>query len=421
MPIAGALSCPRPAASAVSRINRQQRRTRLLILLFLGLAVPLFAQNDSTSQLRLIFGGDIMGHSPQIAAATVEKDKIFDYSPCFQFVAPLLQQADLAIGNLEVTLPGKPPYTGYPTFRSPDDLAIALRKAGFNMLVTANNHSNDAGLTGVVNTIKTVQQYGFYQTGTFLDSLHREALYPLLVYKDHFKLAFLNYTYGTNGIPTPKPTIVNLIDEKTIKADLEIARKMEPDFIIVVMHWGNEYQLNESTAQSALAKKMFEWGADLIIGAHPHVVQPIKTIPYQDAQGNQRQGIVAYSLGNFISNQRQPNTDLGLMVEVTLQKTISDNQTRLADCQYIPIFRYIHVNEKGKSQYYALPVSAFETEGAALPLKMPATALQQMRLVSATIRKHLNQFGAVEKPVPLESLAVPAAETPVQAGGKQQK
>ncbi len=356
-------------------------------------------QNDSISQLKLVFAGDIMGHGPQIAAATVEKDSVFDYSPCFQFVEPILKNADLAIGNLELTLPGKPPYTGYPTFRSPDDLALALRSAGFNFLVTSNNHSNDAGLAGVTNTIKTLQEYGFYQTGTFLDSLHRAALYPLLVYKDNFKLAFLNYTYGTNGLPTRAPAVVNLIDENAIREDLRVAKELNPDFIIAIFHWGNEYQINESEPQRKLAQKAFEWGADLVIGAHPHVVQPIKTVKFKRPGQDSLTGVVAYSLGNFISAQKQTYTDLGLMVEVTLEKHLPSNTTRLKEHAYLPVFRYIHRDAQGKSQYYTLPVSAFEAEKANLPLTIPATTLQHMRATADAVRKHLNKFGGKERRV----------------------
>lgn len=120
-------------------MNLNTARKGLLILFVFGAHLG-GAQNDTISRLKLVFAGDIMGHGPQITAATVEKDKVFDYTPCFQFVEPILKDADLAIGNLELTLPGKPPYTGYPTFRSPDDLALALRSAGFNFLVTSNNH-----------------------------------------------------------------------------------------------------------------------------------------------------------------------------------------------------------------------------------------------------------------------------------------
>ena len=386
------------------------KRFGISLICCLGATVFAVGQQDSLARLKLVFGGDIMGHSPQIEAATIEKDKLFDYSPCFQFVSPILEQADLAIANLELTLPGKPPYTGYPTFRSPDELALALRRAGFDLLVTSNNHSCDAGLTGVVNTIKTLQNYGFYQTGTFLDSTYRQALYPLIVYKNNFKLAFLNYTYGTNGLPVPKPSVVNLIDTALIQKDLQVARQMQPDYVIVILHWGNEYQLNETDAQRNLAQKIFEWGGDLIIGAHPHVIQPLKEHIYQrPGESQARKGLVAYSLGNFISNQRQPNTDMGLMVEVELEKNWNTNTTRLAAHDYIPIFRYIHRDiTTGRVQYYTVPVAAFEP-GEALPLAMPAATIASMKQTASNMRKHLGRFASQERNVSLGDIQPPVS------------
>ena len=168
--------------------------------------MPLARQKSST--LRLIFAGDVMGHAPQIASAQIGNTGKYDYKPCFRYIKPIIEQADLAIANLELTLPGKPPYNGYPMFRSPDELAVALKGAGFDILVTANNHANDSRGPGVTNTILTLRDNNFLQTGTFLNARDRSAHYPLMVYKNGFKIALLNYTYDTNGVPTEAPTIV---------------------------------------------------------------------------------------------------------------------------------------------------------------------------------------------------------------------
>ena len=377
------------------------RLPKLLLGLHFAFFSGVFAlcaqRTDSTVRLKLLFAGDIMGHGPQITAATLEKDKLFDYTPCFQHIAPLLQEADLAVGNLELTLPGKPPYTGYPTFRSPDGLALALRRAGFDLLVTANNHSNDSGLNGLLKTIQTVQGYGFYQTGTFADTLNRQALYPLIVYKDPFKLAFLNYTYGTNGIPTPKPAVVNLIDEKTMQEDLRVARKMQADFVIVVVHWGNEYQLAESPQQMDLAKKLFEWGADLVVGAHPHVIQPVKEVAYKRPGQDSTLGLVAFSLGNFISAQKQAHTDMGLVFEATLEKRLADQTTYIADHAYTPVFRYIHRDSTGKSQYYVIPARALEEGAPPFPLPVPEATKLHVRQSVAALRKRLGRYVGKER------------------------
>lgn len=353
-------------------------------------------EQDSSIEMTMVFIGDIMGHGPQIKSAQITKNESYNYSPCFQYISPILQKNDLAIGNLEVTLPGKPPYKGYPRFRSHDDLARDLRLAGFDMLVTSNNHSNDGGKEGVINTIKTLKEWGFYQTGTFRNQTERDMYYPLLVYKEGFKIAFLNYTYGTNGIKTKAPTIVNEIDEAQIQADLAQAKKLEPDFIIAMIHWGDEYQLNENKWQQGLAKKIFGWGADLIVGAHPHVIQPIKQMP--DGK------IIAYSLGNFISNQKQPNTDIGLMFEIALRKNKSTNKTHLARHNYIPIWRYRKVENK-KTTFMTLPISAFENGNEHL-LDMPASDKKKMAASAKRIRKHLNTHQGLEKKYTLKELNI---------------
>ena len=388
-------------------------RLILLILLFsshLRASLVTISPFDSIPTkeegINLLFVGDVMGHGPQIKSAELLKNKVYDYDPCFEYVKPIIKQADLAIANLEVTLPGKAPYQGYPRFRSPDDLALALRGAGFDMLVTANNHSNDAGKIGVINTINTVQSLGFYQTGTFKNKTDRALHYPLLVYKKGYKLAFLNYTYDTNGIKTKAPTVVNEIDEELIKKDLVEAEALQPDIIIVIMHWGNEYQMKENKKQQALAKKIFTWGADLIVGAHPHVVQPIKWLPINHQDGTTKKHLIAYSLGNFISNQRQPNTDGGLMLEITLQPQMTDSSSRrLAPtrCEFIPIWRYIHKDEKGHPTYYALPAAAFENEEI-LPITMSKKAKAIMNKSLKTLRNHLTPHGFKERKITLAEL-----------------
>lgn len=388
-----------------------------LFFVLLLLAVQVMAQD----KIKMVFVGDIMGHGPQIESAALEPNKLYDYSPCFRFLKPILEQADLAIGNLELTLPGKPPYTGYPTFKSPDELALALRAASFDLLVTANNHSNDGGLIGVQNTIKTLEKNGFYQTGTFIDSAHRAALYPLIVYKGNFKLAFLNYTYGTNGIPNHKPSVVNLIDEKAIKADIEAAKKHKPDAIITIVHWGDEYQLVENERQRALAQKILNWGSTMVIGAHPHVVQPIKNYPVQEANGSTRNGLVVYSMGNFISAQTKTYTDIGLMVEIELEKqsAISGQQsavssqplTTISKVEYIPLYRYIYrASGAAKSVYMTVPVSAFENGEMQSLQPMSETTRAAMKQSTDVIRKNLTQHGALERKVSAKEILQAAAQ-----------
>ncbi len=166
---------------------------------------------QGTSRLKLVFTGDIMGHDTQIASALATGKSGYDYQPCFQYLAPYLQDADLVIGNLEVTLAG-PPYKGYPQFSSPDELADALKTAGFHILVTANNHALDRGRSGLERTLGQLDARGILHTGTFTDDRSRSLTYPLVVEKNGIRIALLNYTYGTNGLKVKPPSIVNRID-----------------------------------------------------------------------------------------------------------------------------------------------------------------------------------------------------------------
>jgi poly-gamma-glutamate synthesis protein (capsule biosynthesis protein) len=368
------------------------------ILLFIGIPLSLQVYCQTFSEkIKLIFAGDIMGHSTQIKAAMLP-DGTYDYKHCFTFIAPIVKEADLAIGNLEFTLPGNPPYTGYPQFRSPDAIAVALKEAGFDMLVTANNHSNDAGKSGVENTIRTLRKLAFHQTGTFLDSLDRSLNYPLLIQHGNFKLAFLNYTYGTNGIPTKFPVIVNPLDEKQMEVDMKKAREANPDAIIVLVHWGNEYQLAETSSQRQLAQKLFHWGAKVVIGSHPHVVQPIEQIAHTDTLRKGELSIVAYSLGNFISGQIKTYTDIGAMVEIELEKELPFGATCLTRTQYIPVFRYVH-REPTSVKYYTLPATLFSEINERDPFPIPLYIKEKLKQDLKIIRPVLAKHGIPEKPV----------------------
>lgn len=359
----------------------------MLLLAFLAPFAPATAQ-IKTDTLRLLFAGDIMGHAPQITSAEVIKDKKYDYEPCFQYVKPIVSEADLAIANLELTLPGKPPYTGYPMFRSPDALADALKNTGFDVLVTANNHSNDARGSGVISTIRTLDRLKLSHTGTFASARERDTQYPLILSKNGFRLALLNYTYGTNGVPTDSPTIVNLIDKTRISADLEKAKSLKPHYIIAFMHWGLEYQLTENAEQRDLAAFLARNGADLVIGAHPHVVQPVRQEQTSTPEEPDKSVVVVYSLGNYISNQLKPHTDGGIMFEVELLKKEGADKAETGRNGIIPVWRYIHREPTGKTAYFAVPIARAEADPALIPDMAPAAKAAMLQF-AADLRKRI--------------------------------
>lgn len=258
---------------------------------------------------RLVFAGDLMQHTPQLTAARTPEGN-FDFNASFDWVRERFRAADAAIVNLETTLSESGPYTGYPCFRSPAALAEALDSLSVDITVLANNHCCDGGSKGIRTTIRELDRHGIEHTGVFLDSSDFRARHPLRFEAGGIRFALLNYTYGTNGLPVPSGLSVNPIDTVRIAADLAAVDRAEVDCVIACMHWGNEYERRPNKVQRQLAGLLRRHGVDLIVGSHPHVVQPYE----QDSNG-----IVLYSLGNFVSNQRKRYCDGGIVatVEVT--------------------------------------------------------------------------------------------------------
>jgi poly-gamma-glutamate synthesis protein (capsule biosynthesis protein) len=297
--------------------------------------------------------GDIMGHDSQIWAAEDVSSHTWDYNSVFSYIKPVISDADLAIANLEVTLAG-PPYKGYPQFSSPAALAVACRNAGIDCLVTANNHSADRGKTGITGTIFRLDSIGMAHTGTFNDRVSREKETPLIFSKNGFKVAVLNYTYGTNGIIVTPPVIVNMLDRNLVTKDLEITKKLQPDLTVLILHWGTEYDTVPSAAQTEMAEYFLSKGADLVIGSHPHVLQ--KMVWYNE-ESEFRNKAVVYSMGNFISNQRKPKTDGGSMVKFEIEKT--GESIRILSAGYYLTWVYTPIINYSQ-KFYILPCSEFE-------------------------------------------------------------
>jgi len=320
-----------------------------------------YSQEDTTL-IRMLFVGDIMGHDGQIKAAYNENLKTYNYNDVFSYIEPYLKTVDIAAGNLEVTLGGAP-YTGYPQFSSPDQLAEALKNAGFNLLFTANNHCLDRGKNGLTKTIKLLDSLKIMHTGTFYNQTHRDTSYPLIVDIKNMRIAFLNYTYGTNGILPQKPVIVNYIDTSIIAKDIEKTQKYNPDIIIAIMHWGNEYERSYNIEQKTLANFLFKKGVKLIIGSHPHVIQPVEI--FYENNNKHIDKLVAYSLGNFVSNQRSRYKDGGIMYKVTLKKF--DDKTIIYDCSYIPVWVFAGIINNDY-EFRVVPYHLYKKNPNILPL-----------------------------------------------------
>ncbi len=315
----------------------------LITALSSGHVAPALAQGDEPSTLRIVFAGDIMGHDSQIEAARSDSGS-YDYTGCFRHLKPYLKEAGIAVGNLELTH-GGPPYKGYPQFSSPDELTDALLDAGFNVLVNANNHALDRGKEGLERTRQVLDDKGMILTGSFVSPGQRESSYPLLLEKNDILLALLNYTYGTNSLVADTPNIVNYIDTTLIRQDIRKVQLAEPDLIIACMHWGKEYQREENQTQQELARFLFDQGVDAVIGSHPHVVQPVR---FQKFGRNYYRPVV-YSLGNFVSNQRDRYRNGGIVVGLLLEKT---DETRIVGMDYLPV--YVHKHDRDERSIFEL-------------------------------------------------------------------
>jgi Bacterial capsule synthesis protein PGA_cap len=347
-------------------------KTLLPIFLLLYGFIPVFNQGSLTpgDKISFLFIGDIMGHDEQIWSAENRETHTFDYNNVFSYIRPVIAEADIAIANFEVTLAG-PPYSGYPQFSSPAALAAACRNAGIDYMVTANNHAADRGIKGIDGTINRLDSLGIIHTGTFLNPAARDSLYPLIIKKNGISVALLNYTFGTNGIKVPEPAIVNNLDKSLITVDLKKARAKNPDITILFLHWGTEYDTVPSKSQTDLAEYLLSMGADLVIGSHPHVLQKMMWI--KNGSGK-KDGIIVYSLGNFISNQRKPKTDGGAAVRVEF--TRQADGFRISDAGYFLTWVYTPI-EKYRKKFFILPCSEFENKPEFFP--KPSDYLQMKK------------------------------------------
>ncbi|MBR5833128.1 MAG: CapA family protein [Bacteroidales bacterium] len=307
---------------------------------------PLFQQDT----IRICIIGDIMMHGKQIEN-TARSGSEHDFSSFFSLIEEDIKSADLAIGNMEFTLGGKP-YTGYPSFSAPDGLEIYLAECGFDVFLAANNHIFDKGAKGAERTLEKYrelqQTHGIMFTGLAGNEEELAQTTPLMTLVNGVKVAFINYTYGTNqgcGKNWPKTNYIS--DRQRIEDGFRKAEEMQSDFVVALPHWGIEYSLNHSKEQERQARWMIEMGADAIIGSHPHVVQDrgeIDGIP------------VAYSLGNAVSNMSVTNSQLELMAILRIVRYSN------GDLEMIhPTYKYLWCSLPGgyNDSYTVIPVEDY--------------------------------------------------------------
>lgn len=314
-------------------------------------SVSLYQQQEELNALmrdeqeaELLFTGDMMFHMPQIEGARLTEGSGYDFAPSFEAIEEIVSEADLAVANLETTLSGERlPYRGYPQFNTPDEAAVAIKAAGFDVLMTANNHSVDGGKRGLERTLDVLDELGFAHTGT----KRPEEAAVLVLDVEGIRIAMINGTYGLNGLESylsaeERVTMIHMLgDGERMTSEIKQVKPLV-DYVIVLPHWGNEYQRQPSSKQRKLAEQWIEAGANAIVGSHPHVIQPMEL--------REDGALIAYSLGNAISNQRErPGkpaywkfTEDGVLLRLNLVKDSWTGETKLERVSAIPT----HVERK---------------------------------------------------------------------------
>ncbi|MDE5869594.1 MAG: CapA family protein [Muribaculaceae bacterium] len=344
-------------------------------------------QSDSTelssapqaSEITLLFAGDAMQHQGQLDQAKIRGGgNVYDYSQCFSLIAPTISEADYAVVNLEVPLGGGPVYRGYPCFSAPDSYAVALRDAGFDMFLTSNNHCLDSGMKAARRTLTALDSIGVDHIGTYHDAAQREKLVPFIKDIKGFKIGFLNYTYGTNGIEAKDGMEVALIDREKMAKEIAETRKAGAEIVVVTVHWGVEYVLTQNKNQEDLAQFLLDNGTDLVIGGHPHVIQPMMVV---DNPKTGKKSLVVYSLGNFISNMKTADTRGGALVRAVIGRD-ENGKPMFKEANYDT---FLSSKPENKSQNYRVIPSW-------MPKSIPAAQKEHWNLFNRGAEKIFNQY-----------------------------
>lgn len=311
----------------------------VILLMFTSVFAPMFL-NDGSKEgvfegrwsrvraVRIVAAGDLMQHLPQVMAARLKDDTTkYDYTPSFRYVASRFRDADLSIVNLETTLSESGPYYGYPCFKSPAEVADAMQDMGIDVAALANNHCCDRGAYGIKSTAEILDKRGVSRVGVCRDSVEYKVNNVLYLKRSGISFAIVNYTYGTNGINVPKGMVVNHLDSVVMARDLASINRDSVDCVIAVVHWGNEYERQPNREQKMMADFMRRSGVDIILGSHPHVVQPFEV---------DDKGVTLYSLGNFVSNQRTRYRDGGLIatIDVTIVERGEGEEVKSRSVKY---------------------------------------------------------------------------------------
>lgn len=315
----------------------------------------------SPRELTLLMVGDILLHTP-VEESALQPDGSYQFDTIFANTKESIQAADLALVNQEVILGGAElGISGYPAFNAPFEAGDALVNAGFDVICHGTNHALDKGKKGLLNSISYWRE-NHPQIAVLGINDSAEAQSDIYIYEQNdISVAILNYTYGTNGIPLPEgmPYAVNMLDEEKVTADIQLAEELA-DFTVVCPHWGTEYRLTSDSMQENWTNIFLENGVDLVLGTHPHVIEPIKWVRDENS-GHQM--LVYYSLGNYVNwtsgtGEGVANRMVGGMAEITLSLD-ENNDVIISDYGVQALVCHVEDGVNGVTVY---PLSEYSEE-----------------------------------------------------------
>ncbi|MGV8146940.1 MAG: CapA family protein [Alkaliphilus sp.] len=346
--------------------------------------------------------GDVMVHSPQFRAQFDKDTSTYGFTNNFSFIKPYMSNADLALANLETTFAGKEKgYSGFPFFNSPDELAYALKHAGFDVISTANNHIFDKGKEGILRTMQILKENNLKVIGTRA-AADEESF--IIIDINGIRIGLTAYAAETpkqgehraiNSIRMPEEveTIIDTFGFENLEEDLskmeeriQIMKLRGADIIVFFMHWGNEYWREPCKYQKRIAQVLANYGADVIFGSHPHVIQPIE---FLSSQIDGSQTVVAYSMGNILSNQRYETlgnkyTEDGVIVNINFKKNTITGEISLVETGIVPTWVHRYVQE-GQRIYEIIPIMDALLDGEKFNIYSEKTRLRIMKSLERTL------------------------------------
>jgi len=312
------------------------------------------ARQDSFRKLHIVIAGNIYKSQEQIKNAYDSSERKFDFAPELRHVNPIMNIGDIVLAQLKTSFQADPssPYS------APDEFALSIKYAGINHCMLANKNTMNIEKKSLVRTQKAMRVFDIQTTGAFSDNRERNGNYPLFIEKKGFKIAVLNYVAISRRPSISLDYVINQLDQNQIERDMKVARDQNPDYIIVYIDWGDNFQDYPSLNQETTAKFIFEQGADLIVGTFPNTVKKTELVEHY-YKGELRNKLVVYSLGNLISESTDDRSKAGAFLDIEIHKNNFTGQVKEGDIGFIPTWNhYDTIN--GKMRLQVLPVAAVE-------------------------------------------------------------